>query len=653
MTALEQKCHDYIACIAAHEKKDLITQTRALTAEEFKQHLYEYAASERALGEQVAAIVGSREYTPHYADDYLLPVLHRLRTGTDYYEAPVEILTKFAKTISGLPNYYDPEDPKPTDRFMAILVFRALLDNEMKRPEPTDIKIGLSRDLAMCLSHTVGMDSAPEAIKCIEQLFAHISPAQAAAIGTEYAYKMYPYCKFVWTANRINHPQGYGSLEAIFDDVNAFKRDAMPHLPEYDWAHFDKLIHSTRMVIGTNCEFGGGKHFTTAFAREQLDIVQQGLDPQARNAFAHDIPRITFLQNNDLDEKLGHDTTHLSWAELAYKCGELSRDEYLRFLRTLAQVIQARPFDVSYTSILLNRMQAGLSATAVLCKYEPDTPLALDCLDWLARFSAKGMGRTALGHLGDELNTVLNSALRGLPIREKALRMLRLTTETTYAHSLLCADMAVDLAQLLLRTRPDFFRVPFPNAPLAVILDEIYAGALLHDLGKMEISGPISQVIRTLFDEEFMQIKTHPTRALRYLTAQAFACARACAAWHHEHYDGKSGYPLNYTDPHAEPYRIVAQLVTYADCYTSALDRYKSAYQPEKKPADVLDELAILSRAPASERFNKPEGRILYHPQIADALAADEALTAKYADEARVKQWIEAAYYDAYVAFQG
>ena len=505
----------------------------------------------------------------------LLAVLENLRQSKEYISENIEELTSFANSISGLYHYYNPKNPRPMDRYTAILIYNALLENAMRIPYSTEAQIIYTRDLAMCLSYTVGTSLGHKAIEYINRLFEKISIQGCAELSPK-ARDAYPFCKFVWMGNHFNNiDNDFETLEVIYDEMKDFTREARECLPEYNWDNLEQMIFGSRMVLGTRCEFGGSITMSGNSAQKQLLFMQQGLNQEAWAAFApenniiNDDNRIEFLRNHDLPEKDSHDTYHLAWAELAYRCKIIDNEEYWRFLFELAKKTIAKPPVEAEANILLIRLQTGLSATAVLCKYYDSMPnsiklkcgkYAQQCLQWFKSFPEKG--RMILGQLGNELNTVLTIALMGLSKREKALNILQLFTESVRGHSILCAEKAVDLAKSLLETDPEAFSEIFPGLTTEQILDEIYTGALLHDIGKLEITAPISPEIRSAFNKEFGQLKTHPTRSLKYLSAPEFACARACALWHHEY--EKGGHPLGYEDTEAERFRPIAQLISKA-----------------------------------------------------------------------------------------
>ncbi|MCL2171802.1 MAG: HD domain-containing protein, partial [Defluviitaleaceae bacterium] len=524
MTNIEKNLAEYIELIAEHDKKTRITSKTGLSEAEFKQNLHKYANSEREMGEKTSAIFAG-----------LLPILKELRESDQYVCENIAQLTNFANSISGSPYYINPENPMSTDRYAAILIYRALLDNAMKDATKMDEQVIYTRDLAICLSHTVGWVLGYKAISYVEKLFEKIPISDCAKLSDPVK-KLYIFCKFVWLVNHLNNIDlDLEGLDSLIGDMDDFKKEIDKYLPEQNLEWLDVQIINSQMVLGTFCEFGGSVPISKKFAQKHLNFMQQH-------------------NNFSLYECDTYDTAHLAWAQLAYKCDIISDEEYWHFLIRLAEKTMTRDTSSHNINLLIGCLQTGLSAIAVLCKYFHDLPddlkqlclcYAKKALKWIANFPSRGDGRIAMGYLGKELNTVLTVALSGLSRKEKALAILRLTTESTYAHSIFCAEMARDLAQSLIISHPHIFAKIFPNLnDPAEILNEIYVGALLHDIGKLEVSGPISQVLRSIFDEEFAQIKTHPARSLRYLSAAEFDCARACAIWHHEHFDGKGGYPL-------------------------------------------------------------------------------------------------------------
>ncbi len=112
-------------------------------------------------------------------------------------------------------------------------------------------------------------------------------------------------------------------------------------------------------------------------------------------------------------------------------------------------------------------------------------------------------------------------------------------------------------------------------------LDNIYYIALLHDVGKINISDAILNKPGKLDDEERDIIKTHTTNGAQIL--KDFSSVPHIvegARYHHERYDGK-GYPEGLA---GENIPLVARIICVADAFDAMnSDRcYRKAYPMEK-----------------------------------------------------------------------
>ena len=96
-------------------------------------------------------------------------------------------------------------------------------------------------------------------------------------------------------------------------------------------------------------------------------------------------------------------------------------------------------------------------------------------------------------------------------------------------------------------------------------LEELGAGALLHDLGKIWINEFILKKKGSLTPEEYDEVRQHPSFGFEILTSQAnFSPSSAkVVGQHHERCDG-SGYPHNLQKEDIHAY---ARLVMVADVY--------------------------------------------------------------------------------------
>lgn len=94
--------------------------------------------------------------------------------------------------------------------------------------------------------------------------------------------------------------------------------------------------------------------------------------------------------------------------------------------------------------------------------------------------------------------------------------------------------------------------------------DEIYYAGLIHDVGKLGIDNSIINKKGKLTDEEYTEIKRHPSLGYEILKGISIKGKFAEGAkYHHERIDGK-GYPNNLNDNEI-PY--LAKIIAVADAY--------------------------------------------------------------------------------------
>lgn len=113
------------------------------------------------------------------------------------------------------------------------------------------------------------------------------------------------------------------------------------------------------------------------------------------------------------------------------------------------------------------------------------------------------------------------------------------------------------------------------------------AGALLHDIGKKDISGDILKKSSELTDEEFSQIREHVVCGeidLNRFNFGSFERAKSVVAEHHEKYDG-TGYPRGLK---GEQIDILSRIVSLADSTQAMFGR---SYEAPKKKSDLIAEL--------------------------------------------------------------
>jgi len=117
-------------------------------------------------------------------------------------------------------------------------------------------------------------------------------------------------------------------------------------------------------------------------------------------------------------------------------------------------------------------------------------------------------------------------------------------------------------------------------------LELLKQGALFHDIGKIGIPDAILQKPGKLTDEEYDDIKNHPSIGAKILApAKIFADLIPMVLNHHERFDGK-GYPVGLA---GEDIPLMARIVCVADSFDAMTsDR---SYRPRFKVIDALEEV--------------------------------------------------------------
>ena len=146
---------------------------------------------------------------------------------------------------------------------------------------------------------------------------------------------------------------------------------------------------------------------------------------------------------------------------------------------------------------------------------------------------------------------------------------IRLHDTYTFAHSVNVAILSAMLGMLC----------HYPKKELLLLT----LGALLHDLGKINVPAAILTKTTGLSDEEFALIKRHPLDGAERIKEMEWklpspAVLAAIASEHHEHIDGH-GYPQGMKDEQIHRY---AKIVAIADVYDALTSErpYKKAYTP-------------------------------------------------------------------------
>ena len=187
----------------------------------------------------------------------------------------------------------------------------------------------------------------------------------------------------------------------------------------------------------------------------------------------------------------------------------------------------------------------------------------------------------------DMTNTVKNAELRELELlkeeQETARLMFEQTAEAlansidakdkyTRGHSTRVAEYSKKIAQMAGKSQNE--------------CDEIYFAGLLHDVGKIGVPNSIINKAGKLTDEEFAQIKKHPSMGNQILSSITKSPYLSIGAhFHHERYDGK-GYPEGLK---GEDIPDIARIIAVADSYDAMTS--KRSYRDPIPQQTVREEI--------------------------------------------------------------
>ncbi len=119
------------------------------------------------------------------------------------------------------------------------------------------------------------------------------------------------------------------------------------------------------------------------------------------------------------------------------------------------------------------------------------------------------------------------------------------------------------------------------------LIDDIYLGGMIHDIGKIYIPAEILTTPKKLLDEEFALIKKHPEMGYKIIKGVPLSEElKRVILEHHERLDG-SGYPKGLKDGEIS---IGARIVAVADVYESMASH--RPYRPRLSDEVVLKEFS-------------------------------------------------------------
>lgn len=191
----------------------------------------------------------------------------------------------------------------------------------------------------------------------------------------------------------------------------------------------------------------------------------------------------------------------------------------------------------------------------------------------------------------NRLRSAVGSLIEALKNSEVMAAFTTLKTHDSYTaqHSLDVAKIAIQLAlenDQVMKQRLDSESGASSGYIYENMLEDLGMGAMLHDLGKRDVSKNVLNKSDELNDDEWNEMKSHTNKgykALGEVEHQLRAPVKVPALQHHEKFDG-TGYPGG---REGKDIHLFARLCAPADVY-SALTSSRP-YRGAKSPATALD----------------------------------------------------------------
>ncbi len=218
----------------------------------------------------------------------------------------------------------------------------------------------------------------------------------------------------------------------------------------------------------------------------------------------------------------------------------------------LAQVLEVTDFYVptgqktEYESYLARNLGEFLAAERVPIKARAKVFFNISASVMQKAFTSR-LPKPLTPHRYDEMKHIVRAGIKFLSNAEALRSVSQYISHTykSYSHSI----QTMVLLIAMLRNRRD---MEYKD------MIAVGMGALLHDIGKTEVSGDIlNKNPSELTPAEWEILKTHPAKGIRLCAhLELPALATNCIIFHHEKFDG-SGYPGGLTG-HDIPYEVRA-----------------------------------------------------------------------------------------------
>ena len=274
----------------------------------------------------------------------------------------------------------------------------------------------------------------------------------------------------------------------------------------------------------------------------------------------------------------------------------------------LLEIVE-RSDDLDYSPEGINR---NLTAFAYTAAYEKRmTPEERAAMEDRFRFAEQASRRYLETMPSNEYPRVASSAMQELLLARSYLENPNILDvfdhvlaghKPTFVHSQMVAHLTRVLVRRLLDTNPaaligvlDCETVEAVQSRREEILLTAYHCGLYHDVGKSAVIMYIDTNSRSLLEEEFCCIQSHPVIGYGLLREAGYEEYLAPAAlYHHCFYNGQGGYPRD-VPPCPQNIKGIVDVLTVADALDAATDNIGRCYNRAKPLRTLVGELQAQS----------------------------------------------------------
>ena len=348
--------------------------------------------------------------------------------------------------------------------------------------------------------------------------------------------------------------------------------------PDFDWVYHEfRTLHYFSVMTIFHNRYG--------FNEEQLAEI---------NAYAKRLLYIWIKEHAHLKTYNKNETILFAVTRCSYLAGEIDAESYRKELRGLAKKTSNDTYNADEMQMI----------TSIPIEYilalDPDN-ISEEDVEALTEFYKRLISyihnMPKLGHLSfllSELTFLLEHFIEidgVIDFETFCMELLAAIYPPTYVHSMSVADLSVCLAKHLYRKHPEMFEDTPGYPDIDAIIDHVWHAAACHDIGKLFIIETIITYGRSLYDQEFDWIRTHPEAGASLLLKHEKTREYAEVALGHQRwYNAKGGYPECY-DPEKASNRLIVDIVACADCMDAATDSVGRSYKKSKSLEEFTEEL--------------------------------------------------------------